>query len=87
MEEKLTISILSAELEKLGSRIQNDLENFLVEYDGSLKDTVPGTRIKIPLGVGSVSFWTSATGYSITVYLSQEITEDLQLNLNHDDEK
>ncbi len=49
MEEKLTISMLSSELEKLGNRTLNDLENFLVEYGGNLKDIELGTRIKIPL--------------------------------------
>jgi len=74
--EKLTISILSAELEKLGNRTLADLENFLVELDGSLRATERGTHIKIPLDAGYVSCWTSATGYSITLYLRQEITRE-----------
>ncbi len=45
----------------------NDLENFLVEYDGNLKDTAPGTLIKIPLGAGYVKFWISAIDSSTTI--------------------
>ena len=73
-KEKLTTSILTLELEKLGNRTLQDLENFLVELDGSLKATGPGTHIKIPLGAGYVSCWTSATDYSITLYLKETIT-------------
>ncbi len=75
MVEKLTISMLTLELEKLGNRILNDLENFSVELDGNLKDIEPGTRIRIPLGAGSVNFWISATGFSTTVYLSETVTK------------
>ncbi len=74
MDGKLTISILSSELERLGNRMLEDLESFLVELDGNLKDISPGTRIRIPLGAGSANFWISATGYSTTVYLSEEIS-------------
>ncbi len=69
MVEKLTTSILTLELEKLGTRILNDLENFLVESDGNLKDIAPGTLIKIPLGAGYVSFWISAIDCSTTLKL------------------
>ncbi len=73
MVENMTTSMLSLELEKLGNRMLEDLESFLVEYDGSPKDISPGTHIKIPLGAGSVSCWISATGCSMTVYLKEEI--------------
>ncbi len=78
MEEKLTISMLSSELEKLGNRTLNDLENFLVEYGGNLKDIELGTRIKIPLGAGYVNFWTSVTDSSTTVTLW--LTETMNLS-------
>ncbi len=67
LDEKLTISTLTLELEKLGTRILEDLENFLVEYDGNQKDIEPGTLIKIPLGAGYVSFSISVTDYSTTL--------------------
>ncbi len=70
--------MLSSELEKLGTRILNDLENFLVEFDGSLKDISPGTLIKIPLGAGYVSFWISAIDYSTTLklWMTETITPE-----------
>ncbi len=67
--------MLSSELEKLGNRMLLDLESFLVELDGNLKDIEPGTRIRIPLGAGSVNFWISVTGYSTTVYLTEMVTK------------
>ncbi len=81
MEEKLTTSTLSLELEKLGSRILNDLENFLVEFDGSLKDISPGTLIKIPLGAGYVKFWTSAIDSSTTLsfWMTETLTKENSL--------
>ncbi len=75
LDEKLTISMLSSELEKLGNRMLADLESFLVEFDGSLKDIEPGTHIKIPLGAGYVSFWISATDCSMTVWLKETVLE------------
>ncbi len=74
MEEKLTISILTSELEKLGVRMLEDLENFLVESDGNLKDIEVGTRIRIPLGAGSVSCSIYATDcLTIQVYLKESL--------------
>ncbi len=85
MEEKLTTSILTLELEKLGNRMLADLESFLVELDGSLKDIECGTLIKIPLGAGYVKFWISATDCSMTVWLQEGIqmnqpTQTMKLN-------
>ncbi len=67
MDEKLTISTLTLELERLGNRMLEDLESFLVEYDGNQKDISPGTHIKIPLGAGYVNYWISPTDFSTTV--------------------
>ena len=77
--EKLTTSTLTLELEKLGTRMLNDLENFLVEFDGSLKDIGCGTLIKIPLGAGYVKFWTSAIDSSTTIncWLSETLREQV----------
>ncbi len=69
LEEKLTTSILTLELEKLGNRILEDLESFLVEYDGKQKDIECGTLIRIPLGAGYVSFSTSQIDSSTTLKL------------------
>ncbi len=68
--------MLTLELEKLGTRMLNDLENFLVEYDGNPKDISPGTHIKIPLGAGYVSYWISPTDcVTIRLWLTETITE------------
>ncbi len=78
LDEKLTTSTLTLELEKLGSRMLNDLENFLVEYDGNLKAIFPGTLIKIPLGAGYVSCWISQIGSAtIRLWLTETIEEKL----------
>ncbi len=76
MEEKVTISILTSELEKLGARMLEDLESFLVELDGNLKDIEPGILIKIPQGAGSVRFSISVIDYSMTlsVWMTETIT-------------
>ncbi len=74
MDEKLTISTLTSELEKLGNRMLEDLESFLVEYDGNPRDISPGTHIKIPLGAGYVSCWISQTECSMTVWLKEAVT-------------
>jgi len=77
LDEKLTISTLSSELEKLGNRMLEDLESFLVEYDGSPKDISHGTHIKIPLGAGYVNFWISPIDYSTTVTIWMKETVEL----------
>ncbi len=80
LEEKLTISTLSSELEKLGNRMLEDLESFLVESDGNQKDISAGTHIKIPLGAGYVSYWISPTDCSTTVRVW--LTETMNDNRN-----
>ncbi len=69
--------MLSSELEKLGTRMLTDLESFLVEYDGNLKDISPGTHIKIPLGAGYVNFWISPIDCSTTIsfWLKETLTK------------
>ncbi len=73
MEEKLTTSMLTLEVEKVGTRMLEDLESFLVELDGNLKDISPGTHIRIPLGAGYVNCWISATDCSMTAYLKESM--------------
>jgi len=50
-----------------------DLESFLVELDGNLKDIDNGTLIKIPLGAGYVKFWISVTDCSMTIWLQESL--------------
>ncbi len=70
-------------MEKLGYRTLNDLENFLVESDGSLKDIVCGTLIKIPLGAGYVKYYKSQTDSSITLWINESLmTKDQEMNRN-----
>ncbi len=73
-------------MEKLGNRMLADLENFLVELDGNLKDIDSGTLIKIPLGAGYVKFWISAIDYSTTIWLSETVTKEQLPNLNLNEE-
>jgi len=64
-------------MEKLGVRMLEGLESFLVELDGSLKDIDNGTLIKIPLGAGYVKFWISAIDCSMTIWLQESMKIDL----------
>ncbi len=70
-----TISTLSAELEKLLTRISNDLVNTLVNLDGSLKDIGSGTHIKIPMDVGFVNYYRLPKSCEITIYLKERLVE------------
>ncbi len=84
---QVTIVTLTSETEKLGNRILADLENFLVELDGNLKDIDNGILIKIPLGAGYVKFWTSATDYSTTIWLTETVTKEQLDSKNLNDEE
>ncbi len=72
------ISILSEELEKLGSRISDDLKNTLVSLDGNLKDIDNGTHIKIPMDAGFVKAYRSLNSLSLTVYMTDSLSQDPQ---------
>ncbi len=68
--------MLTLELEKLGGRMLEELESFLVEYDGNPKVISAGTLIKIPLGAGYVSYWISPTdSVTIRLWLTETITD------------
>ena len=86
MEETLVTSILSEEMEKLGSRIMDDLKNTLVGLDGNLKDIAYGTLIKIPQGAGYVTLSCSEKPYSkksleIKVWMSESLLEEQEVDL------
>ncbi len=81
-----TISTLSAELERLLSRISIDLANTLVNLDGSLKDIDNGTHIKIPMDAGYVNCYKSVSSLEISIWLKEIISQPIQQNLNLDDE-
>lgn len=70
------ISILSEEMAKLSNRILTDLENFLVESDGNLKDIDSGTHIKIPTGAGFVNFYKSQNSCEITFWLKETLLNE-----------
>ncbi len=75
----VTTSILSEEMEKLGSRISDDLKNTLVSLDGSLKDIETGTLIKIPTDAGYVKLYKSLKQLQISLYLIDSIQEEMDL--------
>ncbi len=81
-----TTSTLSEELEKLLTRISNDLANTLVNLDGSLKDIDSGTHIRIPTGAGYVNYFKSPKDYEISIWLRESNHLEKQGSLNRDDE-
>ncbi len=65
---------LFEEMEKLSSRISEDLKSTLVNLSGNLKDIECGTHIKIPTDVGYVNYYKSAESTeTITVYLKDQL--------------
>ncbi len=70
------IQTLSGEMEKLSTRIQNDLQSTLVNLSGSLKGIECGTHIKIPMDAGYVNFYRSVEGWKLSVWISEEMTEN-----------
>lgn len=76
MEETSVTQTLSVELEKLSTRIEEELMNFLVNLDGSLKGIDSGILIKIPLGAGYVSFSSSESAYEMRLWTQPAITRE-----------
>ncbi len=80
---------LTSEMEKLSARILDDLTSTLVNSSGSLKDIECGTRIKIPMGAGYVSYYKSVDALEgLTVWIQQTLEErdPTTRNLNCNDE-
>ncbi len=65
---------LCEEMEKLSSRISEDLKSTLVSLSGSLKGIECGTHIKIPTDVGYVNYYKSVENTeTITCYLKDQL--------------
>ncbi len=81
---------LTEEMEKLSSRIMDDLTSTIVNLSGSLKDIECGTHIRIPMGAGYVNYYKSQEAESITFWLKEAIVstyrKENQTNLNYDEE-
>ncbi len=77
-----TISTLSAELEKLLTRISSDLQNTLVNLDGSLKDIDNGTHIRIPMDAGYVNYYKSETSCEISLWIKERISQKVTQEAN-----
>ncbi len=64
-------------MEKLSYRILEDVTSTLVNLSGSLKDIECGTRIKIPMGAGYVSYYKSSeSSETVAVWMNQTIQKD-----------
>ncbi len=71
------ILALSEEMEKLSSRIWEDVTSTLVSLSGSLKDIECGTHIKIPMGAGYVSYSKShESSETISLWIRETIQRD-----------
>ncbi len=69
-QNQVTMSILTEELEKLGNRIENDLQSLLTELSGNLEDISSGTHIKIPLDAGYVTCYMSQEDFKISTWMT-----------------
>lgn len=69
------IQALYEETEKLGSRILDECQSFLVELSGSQKDIDNGTLIRIPMGAGYVKFSKSAESWKLNCWINEELFE------------
>ncbi len=75
--------MLSEEMAKLASRIEQDLLSTLVNLSGSLTVIVSGTRIKIPMDAGYVSYYKSQDAESISMWLNQTLMKEFKEKMNH----
>ncbi len=76
-----TISTLSESMEKYSDLTLNDFQNMCKNLDGSLKDIVSGTHIRIPTDVGYVNFYKSQNSFEITVWMKLLIQEESGIKL------
>ncbi len=64
-------------MEKLSSRILEDVTSTLVNLSGSLKGIECGTRIRISTGAGSVSYSKSSEALeTIAIWIQESIQKD-----------
>ena len=65
-------------MEKLSSRISEDLQSTLVALSGSLKGIECGTRIRIPTVAGYVSYFKSLeNSETLSLWLKHELTQEM----------
>ncbi len=74
---KNEITVLTEEMEKLSSRISDELTSALVNWSGSLKDIDNGTHIRIPMDAGYVNFYKSLDFWSLSAWYSQKLAEKI----------
>ncbi len=71
------IQTLAEEMEKLSARIQEDVTSTLVNLSGKVKDIECGTRIKIPMGAGYVSYYKSPeSSETVLCWMNETIQRD-----------
>ncbi len=69
------ITVLTEEMEKLSSRISDELTSALVNWSGNLMDIDNGTLIKIPMDAGYVKCYKSVDFWNLNCWYSQNLTE------------
>ncbi len=69
------ITVLTEEMEKLSSRISDELTSALVNWSGNLTDIDNGTLIKIPMDAGYVKLYKSSDSWSLNCWYSNQLTE------------
>ncbi len=68
------IQTLAEEMEKLSARISEDVTSTLVNLSGSQKAIECGTRIKIPMDAGYVSYYKSPeNSETVAVWYTQTV--------------
>ncbi len=67
--------ILTAEMTNLLRTTYQELQNFLVNWSGNLKDIECGTHIKIPIPAGYVSCYKSVEGLNLKLWFSDTLIE------------
>ncbi len=77
MTEKTTQTLI-AEMTNLLQTTWQGLQNFLVNWSGSLKDIECGTHIKIPIPAGFVSCYRSVEGLNVKLWFSDTLIENLE---------
>jgi len=80
---KSETTVLTEEMEKLSSRISDELTSALVNWSGSLKDIDNGTLIKIPMDAGYVKLFKSSDSWSLNCWYSQNLTEKIATTPNN----
>ncbi len=64
-------------MEKLSSRISDELTSALVNWSGNLTDIGNGTLIKIPMDAGYVKLFKSSDSWNLNCWYSNQLTEKI----------